>query len=349
MAFPVPRSARPAATGDVPGVPSIWDQLGTGLHNNSNALIGLGSGLLSGDTFAEGLARGGDMWRGGAEKDDAYATQQKEETERQKQLADQIALKDKYAQWFTEQGQPQIAQGIADGIVEPGKAYWDFVSPKAPDQTSDMQNYRFYANEEMKAGRAPVSFMDFSNPSKPAPLPSSYQEYQLGLQDPGYAASQAQTTTKLTDAQRRANSLYTVIEPDAQLLLGDGTAANPGIFDNLGDGGSQAWSGIGAYGVNPLAGLASGDFQAAKDAVTSIAQNYLYAVSGAAAPAEEVKKVADLVTPNPGDSQARKDEKRRRLQTYIQAIQQSTVGGPNSQQQAPGGQTSTGLQWSIEP
>lgn len=112
--------------------PSFAESLLRGFQsrNGANALIGLGSGLLSQPTFAKGLAAGGQGFMQGMEADDAYATQQKAEAERAQQIAETAALKDKYAKWFTEQGQPQIAQGIADGIVEPGKAYWDFVSPK---------------------------------------------------------------------------------------------------------------------------------------------------------------------------------------------------------------------------
>jgi hypothetical protein len=75
----------------------------------------------------------------GLQADDAYATQQKAEAEREKLIAEQNALKSKYADWFTQQGQPQIAQGIADGIIEPGQAYWDFVSPKPPKIPDSVQ------------------------------------------------------------------------------------------------------------------------------------------------------------------------------------------------------------------
>lgn len=128
-----------------------------------------------------------------------------------------------------------------------------------------------------------------------------------------------------TDAQRRANSLFEVVAPDAALLLGDGE--KPGLFDSLGNGGDQILNGVGAFGVTPLSGMASGEFQAAKDAVTNIAQSYLYATSGASAPESEVKKIADLVTPNPGDNEARKEAKRRRLETYVRAIQQASTTG----------------------
>lgn len=194
---------------------------------------------------------------------------------------------------------------------------------------------------------------DFRSNEAPA-APSGYQWAEGGLSPiPGGPADPAfaNAAKPPTDAQRKANSLFAVVEPDAQLLLGDGTPENPGIFNDLGDGGSQAWNGVGAFGVTPLAPLASPNFQAAKDAVTNIAQSYLYAMSGAAAPAEEVKKIADLVTPNPGDSPQRKEEKRRRLQSYIDAIAVSTIPTPMTQNTPgqPANATSSGIQWSIEP
>jgi hypothetical protein len=92
-------------------------------------LAGLGAGLLSGQPGAGVQA--------GIQADDAYATQQKAEAERQKQIADQQALRAKYADFFTKQGKPEIAQAISDGITEPGQAYWDFITPKAPIKASE--------------------------------------------------------------------------------------------------------------------------------------------------------------------------------------------------------------------
>jgi hypothetical protein len=100
----------------------ISPQVGGFIDQRRNALAGLGAGLLNGQPGAGVQA--------GLQADDAYATQQKAAAERERVLAEQNALKSKYADFFTQQGQPQIAQGIADGIIEPGQAYWDFITPK---------------------------------------------------------------------------------------------------------------------------------------------------------------------------------------------------------------------------
>jgi hypothetical protein len=98
-----------------------------------NALLGFASGLARGPDLSQGLAYGFDGAMQGRQQDDAYATAQKAEAERQRQISDAAALKDKYASFFMEQNRPDIAQGIADGIVEPGAAYLDFIKPPAVD------------------------------------------------------------------------------------------------------------------------------------------------------------------------------------------------------------------------
>ena len=96
-----------------------------------NALLGLASGLARGTDLSQGLAYGFQGAAQGQQADDAWATAQKAEAERQRQIEEASALKSKYAEFFTQQGRPDIARGIADGIVEPGAAYWDFIEPKS--------------------------------------------------------------------------------------------------------------------------------------------------------------------------------------------------------------------------
>jgi hypothetical protein len=288
---------------------------GEGLQDLS---YGLARSPTIGGAFGEATMRGQDM----QQTRDLANKQRGEEAKR----LDQI---NKTAEYLRSKGYDDLLAGVESGGMDMGSAWTEALRRGqpgygAPELTADMQNYQF--------AQANPGFSDFLNPGVAQPnAPSGYQWNPDGSQSfvPGGPADPAFAGSKPpTDAQRRAASLYTVVAPDAELLLGNGTAANPGIYDALGDGGSQAWNGIGVAGINPLAPLASADFQTAKDAVTSIAQSYLYATSGAAAPAEEVKKIADLVTPNPGDSPDRKAQKRARLQTYIDAIKSSTIPAP---------------------
>jgi hypothetical protein len=102
------------------------------LGDSANAIRGVGVGLASGTDLNTGMANAAQYAAQGAQKDDAFAIQKKDEAERQRQITEAAALKDKYANFFMEQNRPDIAQGIADGIVEPGAAYMDFIKPKAP-------------------------------------------------------------------------------------------------------------------------------------------------------------------------------------------------------------------------
>lgn len=297
--------------------PDFWSKLNTGLGRNSNALIGLGSGLLSAPTFSEGLARGGQGYAEGAKTDDAFATSQKAEAERQRSLNSTI-------EFMRQKGYGDLVSAVEGGGLDMGTAWGEALRRSAPKTgeafTLGAGEVRYGPNGEMIA-QGPEKGMGDG--------PASYQEFLLGQQNPAYAASLAAknaATSKPTDAQRRAGGLYSVVEPDAALLLGDGTPTNPGIFENLGDGGSQVWS-AGIGGVAPFRGLASQEYQKATDAVTNIAQSYLYATSGASAPQSEVDKITTLLTPQWGDSEGKKAEKKRRLATYVEAIRRSSETG----------------------
>ncbi len=92
-----------------------------------NALMGLSAGFLQGDPGAAMRYA-----QQGAGIDRQTAIEAEEAARQQKMAEEAAALKTKYSAFFTEQGRPDIAQGIADGIVEPGAAYMDFIKPKAP-------------------------------------------------------------------------------------------------------------------------------------------------------------------------------------------------------------------------
>jgi hypothetical protein len=57
-----------------------------------------------------------------------------------------------------------------------------------------------------------------------------------------------------------------------------------------------------------------------------VAQSYLYAISGQAAPASEVAKIVASVTPVPFESPQSLAEKKRRLRTYVDAIAMAAQG-----------------------
>lgn len=88
-------------------------------RNGANALIGLGTGLLSGRNFAQGLAAGGQGFMQGAQMDDQYMR----ETE---QKAKDEEMRQRYAQTLSEWGgeYADLAEGVLAGGLDPAEAYF---------------------------------------------------------------------------------------------------------------------------------------------------------------------------------------------------------------------------------
>jgi hypothetical protein len=111
-----------------------------------------------------------------------------------------------------------------------------------------------------------------------------------------------------TEAMNRNAGLYSVSAPELAIV-----AETYGALSNTGD---QILNSAGVPGNV----IKSPAFQRARSAVETIAQSYLYSASGAAAPAEEVKKIVDSVTPVIGDKPALVADKYRRIQRLVDAI-----------------------------
>jgi hypothetical protein len=183
----------------------------------------------------------------------------------------------------------------------------------------------------------PVTYQpifDSRGPEKPPAAPSGYQWNPDGTQTfiPGGPADPS-TQAKTTEAQRRNQQLASVIQPEL--------AAVEQNWSELASGANQAGGMIPGVGN----ALTSPGYQQASNSLATIAQSYLYSVSGAAATDAEVRKIVDSVTPKPFESQQSIDAKLARIRQMADAVIQAGGGS----QQAPGGQTSSGLQWSIEP
>ncbi len=134
---PLPRPAN-RAVGDFFGSPKFKDFA-------SNALMDLGYGLTRGTDLNQGFQFATQRTQEMQPQRDEYARMKAEEAARQQQIAEAAAIKDKYSAFFTEQGRPDIAQGIADGIVEPGAAYMDFIKPKTPAEApSNVREWEYF-------------------------------------------------------------------------------------------------------------------------------------------------------------------------------------------------------------
>lgn len=271
-----------------------------------NALMGLSAGFLSGDPSR---AMTGAMQ--GAQLDQQYSQLQAE----QAQEAEQTNMT---KEWLRQRGRDDLLP-----LVDAGQGMFALQQATQPAEApgSNLMEVggQLYNPEDGSWISPPQS----SVPSMSG-MPSSYQEYVLSQQDPGYAQFRATPAAPKppTEAERKAGALTTVTQKDAGLLFGNNTPENPGIFDALGGWGDSALqANIPFTNAQPLAGLASSDFKVAKDAISNITQSYLYAMSGATAPPEEVRKIAEQVTPQPFDSPAQKQAKRDRLLAMYQAIE----------------------------
>lgn len=265
--------------------------------------------------FSQGFANGMQL-------DQQRSDQQMEEQERQQQI-------NVTAAFLREKGAEDLAAAVEGGMTSGADAFNQWyqqanAAPKAPIEVGGVLV-------------DPVTFQpifDSRQPEKPPAAPSGYQWTPEGTQAfiPGGPADPS-TQAKTTEAQRRNQQLASVIQPELATVEQN--------WDALADGGNQTW------GSNPVtAGMASPEYQQARNSLNVIAQSYLYSVSGAAATDAEVQKIVDSVTPKPFESPQSIAAKKARIQQMADAVIQA---GGGAQQQAPGGQTSTGLQWSIEP
>jgi hypothetical protein len=246
--------------------------------DNKNLVHGAFAGLGQGKTFGQGLGSAALYAQQGGLMDDVARKDRNAE-------AEAAALKEKYASWFTQQGQPQIAQGIADGIIEPGQAYWDFITPKPAGDafTLGAGQSRYDAAGNLIAQGAP------DQPSYPA----SYQEHLLAQQDPSYAAAQAQSDAPMNSTiQKELFEAEDAVAAGGYVMSALDSAIN--LNKSAADG---AWAGQRAtIGANiPDIGIFNGDQTDQstiqyQNIVNELALNQLKTIFGAA-PTEGERKI----------------------------------------------------------
>lgn len=100
-----------------------------GLGANSNALIGLGAGLLSGRNFAQGLAAGGQGWMQGAQVDGAAMDRAMEDQQQEQS-------KNMTREWLQQAGYadlvPLVDMGRADEAFNEGMRRMQPAAPQSP-------------------------------------------------------------------------------------------------------------------------------------------------------------------------------------------------------------------------
>lgn len=293
---------------------------------NRGKLGQLGAGLASGQNFSQGLANGVQGLPQGQATDDAFATAQKADTERQRQLNSTI-------EFMRQKGYGDLVSGVEGGGLDLGTAWGEALKRSAPQKvdpfTLGAGDIRYDGGGNVIARGAPDQ----------QTAPSGYMRTGDGnlTYIPGGPADPS-TPAKTTEATRRNQQLSSMIGPELQTVEQN--------WEELSSGANQAANSA-PFGAGY--GLTSPGYQQATNALGTIAQSYLYSVSGAAAPAEEVRKLVESVTPRPFEDPKSIADKKARVRQMAAAVQEAAGGVSVPQQATPGGQTSSGLSWSIVP
>ena len=281
------------------------------ISENQNKVSAAFGGLGSGTNFSEGLSR--------AAQGAALASPLDQAAAEKRQLAnDSITARNKTAAYLRNQpGGAQFADAIENGNIDGSTAFKSWLdaskgqAPQNPYMSAgDGQFFNWQTGQYVTNPNAP--------PDTPN-LPTSFQEFQLAQENPEYAATLNSSTSRpLTEGQRRNQQLGSVVEPLVNTVVENWSELTDPKNQSIGFD-----TPIGAPGY----ALTSPGYQKATNALKTIAQSYLYSVSGAAATDAETKKIVDSVTPKFGESEASANEKKALLARYVQAIVDAGGGG----------------------
>lgn len=252
--------------------------------SNSNTLLSLGSALLSGGPRLDfsGVASG-------AAQDDRRRAAGAE--------WEQQAKTDNQTKAYLRQKFPDLADQVDAGL--PVSEAWNEVFRR---QQGGPAIKPMEINGQLVDPTTGKVLGDYRDPAAGPASPSGYRASADGGLEfiPGGPADPS-TQAKTTEAQRRNQQLASVIAPELTTV-------------------ETNWKALTDLGNQTTLGVASPEYQQASNALGTIAQSYLYSVSGAAAPAEEVRKIVDSVTPKIGESKASADQKLRRVKQMAQAV-----------------------------
>lgn len=281
-------------------------QVGGFIDSRRNALAGLGAGLLNGQPGAGVQA--------GLQADDAYATQQKAEAERQKAIADQQALRAKYADFFTQQGRADIAQGIADGALDYKDEYIKHITPKGPIKASEGDVFLDPVTYEQVGGvPKPTSAIQEYNFAKSQGYQGTFQQYETDMKKAG-----------ATNIDFNANQGNAAAYAD-RMATANQIISNPAIESAMMDMTKQGLSQI------PLAGnfMVGPEFQQAEQAKRDFINAILRRESGATIQPSEFDSANKQYFPQPGDSPEVLAQKAENRRIAIEGTQRAA--GPNYQ------------------
>lgn len=323
-----------------------------GFDQRRNSLANFGLGLMQGKTPQEGLAKGVGGMIEGKQQDDAFATQQKAEAERLKGINSTV-------EFMRQKGYNDLVAGVEGGGLDMATAWGEAMKRStpgygAPDLTANMRDYQFAQSNPDYAefiggnsGKAPASvqeyeyarrqgyngsFTEFQTAKKPTPPMNATTQKEIFETDEAQQAGQASL-----EGLRRALELNSVAYDGP---FADQRSAASALFGDQG-------------------GIAT---QELKNVITSQALESLKAVFGGM-PTEGERKIlleiqGSVDKPKPVREAIYKRAiaaAERRIAANQQkgtALRAGDYFSPSytpSGTAAPGGQTSGGLQWSIEP
>lgn len=324
--------------------------------DHRQALIGLGSGLMSGKTFGEGLAQGIANAGEGRVRDDAYATQQKAEAERQKGINQTV-------EYMRQKGYNDLVAGVEGGGLDVGTAWSEALKRSSPgygqpDLTADMQNYQF-------AQQNP-GFAEFMGGSHGSPTIVETYDQETGQPVKGYMQGATfvpvggPKAPTARDNPMNATIQKEIFEADETVQAGEavlGGLTRALELNNLAYDGPFADQRSAVMAIfGDQGGIST---QELKNVVTAQALESLKAVFGGM-PTEGERKILLEIQGSVDQPKPVREAIYRRAMAAAErriATNRAKAHGlrtgqyfdPSFGQQAPGGQTSTGLQWSIVP
>jgi hypothetical protein len=333
------------------------------------ALLGLASGLVGGNTLHEGLSTGFARAAQGRVQDDAFATAKKDEAERAKQLNYTI-------QAFQKAGRQDLVDMANAGMMS--EAWNQFNKPKKtpievngqlvdPDTfgilgdfrdpqdasgggpyggtSMDAQNWNIVLTGDPNSPEYAAAYSQIAQPkmtmqqtdqglvpiwSSPQLPPNIRPPAGVAQASPIGGGAGGVTTGSVvpgtqkppTEQRARAQMMDSVISPEIETLLGDGTAQNPGAMDALNNGWDVAKDATGTTGryVPFGMGTPSEGYLKAKNSVRTLIASYLYVVSGATANPGEVENQAAILTPQVNDPPDVVKGKKARIKVMADAV-----------------------------
>lgn len=177
--------------------------------------------------------------------------------------------------------------------------------------------------------------------------PESAASPQIGGSPVGQPVPIPGTQKPMTEQQRKGSVLVTSAQQDYERLTNPDPATGKVPFDSLSELSGQIGTTVGGL---PGRAVQSPEYQVAVDSVRNIVQSYIYSVSGAQAPEQEVQRIMGLVLPLPTDTGQAIAAKKARLAAYMEAIRISADrGGPRETPSSPTPPSNTPAVNSTDP